>query len=700
MALYGLTILLGAFLLFLVQPLVGKYILPWFGGTPAVWAACLLFFQALLLGGYLYAHLLAVCLRPRRQFLLHALLLAASLLALPVFPSESWKPLAARYPLPAAFGLLAASVGAPYFLLAATSPLLQSWFARKRRSPSPYRLYALANLGAMLAVIAYPFLIEPSLSLKRQIWIWSFGYAGFAALGIFLALHERPDLQAGAASPQDHGSMGGKPAPSPGAGQRVLWLYLAACGSIALLATTNQLCLDVAVVPLLWVLPLGIYLLSFVICFHHERWYSRLWSAPALAAAFVQTCVVLSGGVFVDLKTQIASYSFTLLVTCMVCHGELVRLKPQSRYLTAYYLTIAGGGALGGFFVSVLAPRLFRGFWEYHAGLVMIALLFLAVLARDRRSPLYAGRPPWAWAAMGVAFLALVAALGRQIATTLEDNVAMKRNFFGVLRVLEENGEDPQRRRLTLMHGRIEHGFQFTDEEKRYWPTSYFGPDSGAGLAILCHPHRRGHDGAGSHLRIGVVGLGVGTIAAYGEEGDYIRFYEINPAVLEFSDRYFTYRRDCPARVDVVLGDARVSMERERQSGERARFDVLIIDAFSGDAIPVHLLTRECFAIYLDHLAPGGVLAVHISNRYFDLAPVVRAVAQADSLHGLEALLIASEGNELQGTDATRWVLLTDNRDFLRARELRLHVLPWPEGAPQAEVWTDDYSNLFRLLKR
>lgn len=699
MALYGLTILLGAFLLFLVQPLIGKFILPWFGGTPAVWAACLLFFQALLLGGYLYAHLLAGRLHARRQCLLHALLLAASLLALPVFPSESWKPLAARYPMAAVFGLLAASVGAPYFLLAATSPLLQSWFARSRRSFSPYRLYALANFGAMLAVISYPFAIEPSLSLRRQIWIWSFGYAAYAALGILLALRERPQPTA-AESPAARGDTGGEPSQLPGAGERALWLSLAACGSIALLATTNQLCLDVAVVPLLWVLPLGIYLLSFVICFDHERWYSRLWAGPALAAAFVQTCVVLSGGVFVDLKTQIASYSFTLFAACMVCHGELARLKPPPRHLTAYYLTIAGGGALGGFSVSVLAPRLFRGFWEYHAGLVLIALLFLVILARDRRSPLYAGRPPWAWAALGMALLALIAALGTQIAGTLEDNIAMKRNFFGVLRVLEENREEPQRRRLTLMHGRIEHGFQFADEEKRYWPTSYFGPDSGAGLAILCHLHRRGENGTGSHLRIGVVGLGVGTIAAYGEEGDYIRFYEINPAVLEFSDRYFTYRRDCPARVDVVLGDARVSMERERQSAESARFDVLIVDAFSGDAIPVHLLTRECFATYLYHLAPGGVLAVHISNRYFDLAPVVRAVAQAGNPQGLEALLIASEGNEMQGTDATRWVLLADNPDFLHSHEVRLHALPWPEDAMGVQAWTDDYSNLFGSLKR
>jgi hypothetical protein len=700
MALYGMTILLSAFLLFLVQPLIGKYILPWFGGTPAVWTACMLFFQVLLLGGYLYAHVLASRLLPRRQLLLHSLFLVASLLALPVFPADAWKSLADQSPLLTILGLLAMSIGIPYFLLASTSPLLQSWFSWARGGISPYRLYSLANLGSLLAITAYPFLIEPSVSLHRQIWIWSWSYAALALLGIFLALRlwktiESPTQQQWPPQADTGTNEGG----SPSLADRVLWLSLAACGSIALLATTNQLCLDVAVVPLLWVLPLALYLISFIICFHHERWYSRLWFGPALAAALVQTCIVLFGGVFVDLKIQIVSYSFTLFVSCMVCHGELVRIKPHPRHLTSYYLMIAGGGALGGFFVSVLAPHLFRGFWEYHAGLGLTSLLFLLVLSRDQSSALFGGRPPWAWAALGTSFLALLLALGMQIAQTLENNVAMTRNFFGVLRVLEEDKSDPGQHRLTLMHGRIEHGFQFADPEKRYWPTSYFGPDSGAGIAILFHPHRHGGGDGGSHLRIGVVGLGAGTIAAYGEQGDYIRFYEINPAVLSFSNKFFTYRRDCSAKVDVVLGDARISMEHERQIGASAQFDVLIIDAFSSDAIPVHLLTQECFRTYLYHLNSDGVLAVHISSRYFDLSSVVRGIVRPDQARDMQALLITSESSEFQGTDATRWVLLTRNADFLNSEEVRRYVQPWPADAPPAQPWSDDYSNLFHLLK-
>ncbi|MBZ5498642.1 MAG: fused MFS/spermidine synthase, partial [Acidobacteriia bacterium] len=489
----------------------------------------------------------------------------------------------------------------------------------------------------------------------------------------------------------------------------------------------------------------------------HERLYWRPLFIGGLAASIAWTCFVLFGGVFVALRWQILSYSLTLFASCMVCHGELVRLRPRARHLTSFYLMVAGGGTLGGLLVTVAAPHLFKGFWEYHFGLLATVLLALIVLFRDRKSPLYQGRPliiwaiwavicvSWAvlgfmldhqiwrswrfqlgllavalatlgvllherngrhyqgrparvwavWAALCVSWLALGLVLRIHIRQSLESSVETRRNFFGVLRVLELNKVDPAEHRLTLMHGRIEHGFQYQEVGKRYWPTSYYGADSGIGLALRLHPRRLERQ----DLRIGVVGLGTGTLAAYGQPGDYIRFYEINPEVLQLSDKYFTYRRDSLARIEVVLGDARVTMERERQRGEPQRFDVLAVDAFSSDAIPVHLLTRECFQTYRYHLKEDGILAIHISNRYFDLSPVVRNLIRPGPQQDMQALYIDGLGNASRGTDATDWVLLTANQQFLANPDFQKEVSPWKDPAPPQQLWTDDYSNLFSLLR-
>ena len=701
MMIYGATMFLSALLLFLVQPLIGKFILPWFGGTPTVWTTCMLFFQALLLAGYVYAHALAGRRPLRRQALIHLCILAATLLSLPILPSQTWKPLDGQSPVLRILGLLIVSIGAPYILLSATAPLLQSWFSRMRPGSSPYRLYALSNLGSLLAILGYPFLVEPELSLSRQASFWSWTYGGFVVLCALLAVKVMRNHLPPEAAPQgDEGAGAAAPESRPGIGRRVLWLSLTACSSIMLLATTSQMCQDVAVVPLLWILPLALYLLTFIFCFQHERLYWRPVFMPGLAGAVIWTAFILFGSVFVDLRLQILSYSLTLFMCCMVCHGELVRLKPGPQYLTHFYLMVAGGGAFGGVLVTLVAPRLFQDFWEYHVGLLFTALLVLVVLFRDPRGPLYRGRPWPVWAVLYLGFLALGISLGRHIQGSMQNTVETRRNFFGVLRVLDLNQEDPGQHRLTLMHGRIEHGFQFADGEKRYWPTSYFGPSSGAGMAICFHPRRLAEAYRQHPLRIGVVGLGTGTLAAYGIAGDYFRFYEINSEVIRLSDKYFTYRKDSPARIDVVLGDARISMERERQRGESQGFDVLAIDAFSSDAIPVHLLTLECLQAYLYHLKPDGILAVHISNRYFDLSPVVRNMAQLDAEHGMQALLIESRGNDLQGTDSSDWVLLTTNQQFMAEAEVQRSLTPWSEATPRPILWTDDYTNLFSLLRR
>ncbi len=700
MIFYSIAIVLSAFLLFLVQPMMGKYILPWFGGSPSVWTTCMLFFQVLLLGGYSYAHLLASRLSLRKQALLHVYMLSATVFLLPVTPRESWRPGPGPFPTLQILGLLTAGVGGAYFMLSSTGPLLQSWFGRAWPKLSPYRLYSLSNLGSLLAIACYPLLIEPRLGLAAQTQIWSWLYVAFVLLCAACALPIWRLRNPGSDEPVPAGEVpaaGDEPPPSTG--DRMIWLSLAAAASVMLLATTNQMCQDVAVVPLLWLVPLGLYLLSFILCFHSDRTYSRLWSGPALAAAIVQSCFVLFQGVQLGLLWQIASYSVTLFVCCMVCHGELARLKPRTIHLTSFYLSVAGGGALGGFFVTAVAPRVFRGFWEFHLGLVGTAFLFLLLLFRDRAGRLYQGRPWWAWAVFYAGFVALIAALGFQIRDTLHDNLEMRRNFFGVLRVLDSDRDIPEKHRLVLMHGRIEHGYQFKALDRSYWPTSYFGPNSGVGIAIRFHPTRRAEQGP-RNLRIGVVGLGTGTLASYGEEGDYFRFYEINPAVVRLSDKYFTYRRDSAAKIDVVLGDARVSMESEKERGDSQQFDVLAIDAFSSDAIPVHLLTRECYETYWYHLKKDGILAMHVSSRYFDLSPAVRALADLDQEQGMKSLLVADDGSESQETDATRWILVTDNSRFLRTKEVQEAVTAWEREDPPPLLFTDDYSNLLRLLKK
>jgi hypothetical protein len=694
MLLYGSTLFVSSLLLFLVQPLLGKFILPWFGGTPAVWTTCMLFFQVFLLAGYGYAHMSASTLTLRRQAQVHVVMLGLTLLLLPITPSEAWKFEPGRNPVLQILGLLLLSVGAPYLVLASTSPLLQRWFAETRRDRSPYRLYALSNAGSLLAVLGYPVLIEPALGLNRQAIIWSAGYAAVAVLSVFSAV--RVLRVPGSASEATRDQQGPAPSTPPATGERILWVALSACGSLMLLATTNQMCLDVAVVPLLWILPLSIYLLSYVFCFQSPKWYSRRWYSILLAAGLAWIIYVLHRGVFADLRLQIASYSVVLFVSCMVCHGEMVRLRPATRHLTAFYLSIAAGGALGGATAALIVPSIFQGYWEYHLGLILTALLFMIVVFLDPSSILHRGRRLWVWLGMYLGLVGLAVALYLNVEEAKRDSVAQIRNFFGVLRVRAEDLENPDKARRTLMHGRIEHGFQFLSQEKRYWPTSYFGPQSGIGIAIRFHPARAASTSGSRSLSIGVVGLGTGTIAAYGEPGDRIRFYEINPAVIELCRKYFTYCRDSAALVEVVSGDARLEMERECRTGTAPKFDVLAVDAFSGDAIPIHLLTRECFRTYRCHLKDDGILALHISNRYFDLNPVIRGQTE----EGEAFLGIYSVSNDMQGTDACDWVILTRNRRFLEDPDVRKAAVHWSKDDSSPVVWTDDYSNLFRLFRQ
>jgi hypothetical protein len=695
---YGATMFLSAFLLFLIQPLIGKFILPWFGGAPAVWTACMLFFQALLLAGYTYAHVIASRWPLRRQARLHVTLLAVSAAAVlwfSVAPSPAWKPGGDQSPVGHILGLLLVTIGAPFFLLSATAPLLQAWFSRTRPERFPYRLYALSNLGSLLAIVTYPFLIEPAVTLMRQAALWSWAYAAFA---VACALVARRVMSAQEIAPvEDLPDGPERAAAKPDAGRRFLWLALTACSSIMLLATTSMMSQDLAVAPLLWILPLALYLLSFVICFQHERLYIRPLFFLGLVASVAWMTYVLPGGVSISLRSQIISYSLTLFMACMVCHGELVRLRPGPKHLTSFYLMVAVGGVLGGFLVSVLAPRVFSGYWEYHAGLLVTTLLVIWVLFKDGSDNPVRGKSVSDWISfgmLGVLWIALAVVLNRDIQQSRERNAEMSRNFFGVLRVQELFVDDPLQRQYSLVHGRIEHGFQFHDPVRRQLPVAYYGPESGMGRALRFHPSRTHR----MSMRIGVIGLGAGTTAVYGGPGDVMRFFEINPEVVRLSDKYFTYRKDTKARTDVTLGDARISLERLRARNESQQFDVIVIDAFSSDAIPVHLLTREAFETFRFHLKRDGILAFHITSRYFDLRPVVRNLVEPGPAPQLEAHWFYDPGSVRDATDRTDWVLITSNQQFLAHPDVRSKITPWPDPVPKPIKWTDDYSNLVGVL--
>ena len=697
MTVYAAASLLSAYLSFVVQPLLGKYILPWFGGTAAVWTACMLFFQAALFAGYSYAHWCARNRHLRRQIGIHLVVLVLCCAALPITPGDAWKQTSISSPILRIVALLAASVGLPFLSLAATSPLIQNWLSHAKRDASPYRLYSFSNAGSLLAIVSYPFLIEPFVPLSSQLKIWSWSYVLFVALCFLCAVLTFRKAYAGLPSTALEEGVGREPASTspPGLSHRVLWLSLAGCGTLMLLATTNQLCLDIAVVPLLWIVPLGIYLLSFILCFGSKALYSRPLFAAMLPAALLQTCYVLYRGAVLDLKWQIISYSFTLFVCCMTCHGELVRLKPPTRYLTAFYLLISFGGLLGGGFVTLAAPFLFKAYWEYHLGLVLVVFLLFMAVFNDPESSMFHGKRLWVWALSYSGLFVLVLILQVQIRLTSRDSLAMARDFYGILRVVDE-GRGAEDHKYTLMHGRIVHGFQYRSAERRDWPTSYFGPNSGVGLAIRNHPDRSGVKDQESAFSIGVIGLGAGTLGAYGREGDSIRFYEINPEVVRLAYRYFTYLKDSAADVSVEVGDARILIEKECAEGKVQQFDVLVVDAFSGDAMPVHLLTKECFRLYYRLLKPGGILALNISNRYFDLAPVIRGQAAG----GMVTMRIVDNGDASRGTVSSEWALLTSNSVFLASPEVHHAISPWTKDDIAPIVWTDDFSNPFRLLRR
>ena len=705
-----LAIFLSAFLLFQVQPLIAKLILPWFGGGAAVWIVCLLFFQIVLLLGYLYAHLLTQCAPRRAQHWIHAGVVLASFAALPILPKSSWMPTGPDAPVRHILMLLGVTAGLPYFLLASTSPLLQAWYTRAKPGTVPYRLYALSNTGSMLALLSYPLIVEPILSSSHQAYGWSAAYACTAILCVTAGFFARGG-SAKVAS-EDRGA----PTPAPDLKTQGLWIALAACGSALLLSVTNHITQNVASVPFLWIVPLSLYLLSFILCFDARGWYRR--------GLFLRLLGVLLGGMAYALSPLFASLPIKVLmplfcaglfVCCMFCHGELARVKPDPAHLTRFYLLLSTGGAAGATFVALVAPHIFRGYYELHVSLAACAILVLAVHAHDPDSDFRRTRWQASWLVLIALVVALVASLFSTAREEATESRLMVRNFYGVLSLVEGQVPnvvvmkgpstqplDEDARYMRLMNGTIDHGLQFYAWSKRRWPTSYYGPNSGIGIALRAPRQSVFPDVLTDHsialyrpepagLRAGCIGLGAGTIAAYGQRGDRFTFYEINPLDVWIAQTQFTYLRESEAAIDIVMGDARLSLERQAPQN----FDVLAVDAFSGDSIPVHLLTRQAFELYFRHLKTDGILAVHISNKYLNLEPVVSAAAGALNK---EAVMITNSDDHAKGIYAATWILLGDHRRLTGAPQIEQAGTVLRPAGPKY-LWTDDYSSLLKLLK-
>ena len=670
---YASTVFLSAFLLFLVQPLLGKFILPWFGGSPAVWTTAMLVFQVLLFGGYLYAHLMSR-LPMRWQGTLHMLLLLAAMAMLPIAPGVEWKPIATEWPTLRIVGLLTACVGLPYFLLSATGPLIQSWHGKTHAGRSPYRLYALSNIGSLLALLAYPLAFERIFSKTTQSDVWSFSFALFAVVCSGCAVLAWQSLAESGTN--GGGSFEGATAANPGYHQIGLWFGLASTASVLLLATTNQVCLDVAVVPFLWVVPLALYLLTFILCFDGERWYYRRVFGPLAVILLGLACLLAVTASSSSIIKQLAIYFGALFASCMVCHGELVKLKPHPKYLTLFYLTISAGGAAGGMFVAILSPLLFTGYFELYLGALAFGLLFLAVISGEAKWI----RPRTAMVAATA--MLLLSCLGLSYAgQSLPGTLAVDRNFYGVLKVEEAKNRATGEPQVQLVHGGVIHGVQFSTSAKRLLPTAYYGRGSGVGQLLATHNPE-------SPRHVGVVGLGIGTLAAYGRPGDRLRLYEINPAVVEMAQQHFTFLKECKADTEIALGDARLVLEREADQ----QFDVLVLDAFSGDGIPVHLLTREAGEVYLRHLKPDGVLAFHITNIHFDLRPVLAGLSQELKM---AHVIFAATATPKAGTFNSVWGLLSRDEASLK---VALGKRTSYESEQPPIVWTDDRNNLIDVL--
>jgi len=716
-----LALTLGSALLFVIEPMIGKMLLPALGSTPAVWTTCMLFFQAALLAGYAYAHGVAAWLGVRRQAVVHVVLLGIAALALPVTFSFDAVPTEAD---PTGWLLLSLtrSAGLPFVVIAATAPSLQNWFAhtRERGAEDPYFLYAASNVGSLGGLLAYPILVEPYWTLSQQARLWTIGYALLASLvvacvAIFWRQPERPAASEAARSAD------------PGIARRVLWVALSLVPSSLMLAATNYISTDLAAIPLLWMLPLALYLLTLIAAFARRAPLKSLFRSRLLCALALPLLVAIPTDSTSPAAILIPLHLLALFLAAGACHTELAASRPPTAYLTEYYLWMALGGALGGVLVAVLAPLAFRSIAEYPLAIVLACWLGRRGALRERPS-----RADWMFALALAAAIALTIRL-LQMAGAETNRVAQllvylvpalicyryverptrfalglaaivangliaplmpgtivhaERNFFGVLRVRHFADE----RFNDLVHGNTLHGRQSLDAADRDEPLSYYHRKGPLGQVF------RVVDETKPTARVAVIGLGAGSTAAYRLPGQSWVFYEINPAVIAVAcdPRFFTFLHGCgDDAVHIVAGDARLQIARSPAHA----YDVIVLDAFSSDAIPVHLVTREALALYLEKLAPGGWLVVHVSQRLLDVVPVLAAAAD-------EAGLAGREGDDLsggrivlaRGQDVSRWLVLARAEGDLSALDAdsRWHALTRTSGL---RAWTDDYSNVLGAVR-
>jgi hypothetical protein len=698
---YGITIFLGAWLLFQIQPLIARSILPWFGGTAAVWTGCMLFFQTFLLLGYGYAYVLQRWLSWRNGWLLHSLLLlAAALFAMPI-PPDSLQPDGTENLTWGVWSILLNTIAIPFIALSATSPLIQAWQSETHPQRSPYPLYALSNAGSLLALITYPLVFEPWLTVGEQSIAWRI------ALWIFVVLCLMSGLQVARNSTRSPRIMHAANDPTVGMAPKwkaVAWLGLALTGSVVLLATTNLLCQEIAAVPLLWIAPLTIYLLSFVICFDYPQLYQRWFFVPFLTVSSILAVLVVLINVFAGVALQIVALLSVCFAATMTCHGELERLKPNPQELTKFYFLVALGGALGGFGVAVLAPKWFTGFYEFHLGLLASLAIMLSACYCDHYSKQRESGKRLKSKPVGLmisSFLLLMAF--SIVASSLyfladpsfrPNQLYRERNEYGLLAVEETSGY------RKFIHGQIEHGGEFVSGDATSFG-SYYHPGSGVAIAIEAfREFKRSMGRNDAALQVGVVGLGIGGMLAWSQPGDKFTFFELSPAVERIARDYFRYLSQTPAETEVLIGDGRIQLQRRAETmrqlsltrADGLKFDLLFLDAFASDAIPIHLMTAECFKIYLNNLADNGVLVAHISNRFVDLRPVVYQLARENQL---TPILIETEKTVMG--PKTRWILMARNQAVLKAFSSHANRVEWPSDMKPIR-WSDDRSSLFDVI--
>ncbi len=740
---YIIAIFSGSFLLFLVQPILGQYILPWFGGSPATWTACLLFFQTGLLLGYLYAHYLTLRLGLHRALLVHAVVLVLSALQLPLQPDAAWHMSGEMEPTFRIIGALVSCVGLPYVLLAATAPLVQAWFARCSPGNQPYRFYAWSNAGAFIALALFPLVLGPNLGRAAQTKLWSLLYVLSVGLILWCAY-----------CTYRTGSVASEPGAASDTSpwrRKIHWLVLPSISSLLLMAATHGLSQDISVTPVLWIVPLGLYLLTFILTFAWPGLYRRWLLGFAYMLALATAIWMMEQGHHISMTSQFLAYNGILFLCCLLLHGELERIKPDPSALTRYYLYIAIGGVVGAVVGAILLPGFFDVFVEFPVGLIATGLAWLVLIwTTEKRATGQIWRRPRMWLMGLVAVMVLLSSVrfGQHFMDTYDRSVVVRRSFYGFLRV----SLHPQGRPIPLvknfLSGRISHGFQHLRPSCRQVPTAYFVRESGVGLAMDWRPDEKGR-------RYGVVGLGIGTLAAYGRQGDAFRFYEINPDVVDVAMTHFTFLEDTPATWSIVRGDGRHSLEYDARSledlkraaktpeelqlvEEKGMYDVLILDAFSGDSVPTHLLTREAMETYLTLLKPDGILAVNVTNAHINLLPVIQAHAMERKMEGrwveyprnqrqycdmlgwkgrrcvgkwLDDPSLSRDEVNARKKDAwydckvtwlgayfSYWVLMSHNQHFLDSEAVIQASTTRPPAGPPL-IWTDDHAPIWPLLK-